>query len=227
MAEQLLCLCGRWFIPKTKRQKRLTICPSCNEAAKFVLTGDRYRKRNPVEQIQDSIRRTGLAIGRIKNEPLVYLREHWPTVRRELMDAKHSLYRAQVDLRTATMFLKTYGREFWRMDDFRAQVRELVNELPKAASVDAENEWVYGSLQEDSPDFSQAPSIGACNTWILCHTHIDMEKEFLRMLWRTRQPQAKTKQSQFKADQVDSAKQADDQSDAEMMETLFPKDSEK
>lgn len=222
MAERLTCLCGQTFHPLSKHEKKRKLCRRCLEALKHVERRGTVRHRTPIEQLQYMIVRTGRAVDKMKDDCLPYQRGYWPIVRRDVLRARSALYHAQLDFRVAITFLKKYGREFWRMDEFRAQVRDLVGTLPKSANIEAENDWVYGSLQEDSPDFSSAPSIGACNTWIMCHTHVDMEKKFLEMLWRMRQPQAKSKQSQFEADRVDVVRQEDDKKDDELMKRLFP-----
>ena len=184
-------------------------------------TGE-YEALDPIKAVQFVKRRCEKVIDRLA-APATRIRGI-KSATDELNATRKDLYLIDDYLRCVLGIVKRCSAERWRMDDFRAQVRELVNELPKAASVDAENVWVYGSLQEDSPDFSQAPSIGACNTWISCHTNPDMEKEFLKMLWRYRQPLARTKQSQFGVDRAEADRQADDQSDAELMERLFGRD---
>ena len=134
---------------------------------------------------------------------------------------KKALCLIEDDYRCVLGILKRCSDGRWRMSEFRELVKEQTGDLPDSAGFVAEMLWVAAHDQDETPDFSTAPSIIAANLWCKVRTNKDVDRDFWRHLLRIRNPQTANKQSPFKVDQVDVAKQADDQSDAEMMKTLF------
>ena len=107
------------------------------------------------------------------------------------------------------------------MSEFRNLVKEQTAELPSSAGFVAEMEWVGAHDHEETPDFSTAPSVIAANLWCKVRTNEDVARDFWRHMLKIRNPQTANKQSPFEADQVDKAKQASEEADAETMKRLF------